>query len=162
MADKHIATYLNDHLAGSAAALELLENLEAAHAGTDIGRSAAALRADVAADRQELEGVLARLDVAQSRTRRASGWLAEKGTELKLHLDDPSGGALRLLETLEALALGLAGKLGLWRALAAAAEDAPSLRVADYDRLAQRAEEQHRRAEAMRLEAAKGALVPGS
>lgn len=161
MADEHLATYLNDHLAGSVAALELLEHLEEAHAGTDVGRFAAELRADVAADRKELEAVMERLHAGKSRTRRASAWLAEKATELKLRLDDPSGGALRLLEALEALALGIEGKHGLWRALAAAAEEAPALQVADYGRLAQRAEEQRRRVEEVRLKAAQGALVPG-
>ena len=48
MADKNIATYLNDHLAGSVAALELLEHLEAAHAGTPLERFVAELRVDVA------------------------------------------------------------------------------------------------------------------
>jgi len=161
MADKHLATYLNDHLAGAVAGLELLEHLETAHAGTDMGRFAAELRADVAADRQELEAVMERLDAGASRTRRASAWLAEKATELKLRLDDPAGGALRLLEALEALSLGIEGKRSLWRALAAAAEDAPSLQVADYQRLAQRAEEQRRRVEEVRLKAARGALTPG-
>jgi|RhiMetdeSRZDD1v2_1073273.scaffolds.fasta_scaffold609614_2 hypothetical protein len=31
MANKYLATYLNDHLAGSVAAIELLEHLEAAY-----------------------------------------------------------------------------------------------------------------------------------
>ena len=31
MANEHLATYLNDHLAGSAVALELLDQLEVTH-----------------------------------------------------------------------------------------------------------------------------------
>src|SRR5215212_3329376 len=110
MAEKHIATYLNDHLAGSTAALELLEHLESAHAGTEVVRFAAELRADVAADRQELEALMDRLQVAQSRTRRATAWLAEKASELKLRWEDRSGGPLHLLEALDALSLGIEGK----------------------------------------------------
>ena len=34
MSDKPIVTYLNDHLAGATAAIQLLEYLEAAHSGT--------------------------------------------------------------------------------------------------------------------------------
>ncbi len=160
MAGKHIATYLNDHLAGSVVALELLEHLEAAHSGTEIGRFAAELRADVAADRQELEALMERLGVSQSRTRRATAWLAEKATELKLRLDDPADGAFRLFESLEALSLGIEGKRALWQALAAAADTAPALQVADYAGLTWRAEEQRRRVEAARLEAARKALIP--
>lgn len=162
MADEHIATYLNDHLAGSVVALELLESLEAAHAGTDVERVASELRIDVAADRGELEALMGRLQVGESRTRKASAWLGEKMTELKLRLDDPAGGALRLLEALEAVSLGIEGKLGLWRALAAAAGGAPSLQGFDYERLAQRAMEQRSRVEAARLDAAKRALIPGA
>jgi len=36
MGNEHIATYLNDHLAGSVVALELLEHLEAAHDNTPL------------------------------------------------------------------------------------------------------------------------------
>ena len=162
MADKNMATYLNDHLAGSVAALELLEHLEAAHAGTPLERFVAELRADVAADRQELEALMGGLQIAESRTRKATAWLTEKVTELKLRLDDPAGEALRLLEALEAVAIGIEGKRALWRALAAAAEAAPLLRVLDYERLEQRADEQRRRVEVMRLEAAKAALGAAS
>src|SRR5262245_26657022 len=103
MATKHLATYLNDHLAGSEAALELLEHLEQAHAGTPTAGFAARLRADIVADRGELEALMGRAQAAPSRPRKAAAWLAEKVTELKLRLDDPAGGALRLLEVLEAV-----------------------------------------------------------
>lgn len=162
MADDYIATYLNDHLAGSGAALELLEHLEAEHSGATLGRFLAELRADIAADRQELKSLMGRLGVAESRTRKVSAWLAEKVAELKLRLDDSAGGDLRLFESLEALSLGIEGKRALWLALAAAAEDAPTLQVLDYNRLARRAEEQRGRVEAMRLEAARRTIIPGS
>jgi hypothetical protein len=160
MDDKHLATYLNDHLAGSSVALELLEHLESTHAGSDVGRSAATLRADIAADRMELKELMRRLHVDESRTRKASAWLTEKLTEIKLRLDDPQGGSLRLLEAFEALSLGIEGKRLLWRALANAAKDASALGSVDYERLIRRAEEQRSRVETMRLDAAKEALTP--
>lgn len=159
MAREHIATYLNDHLAGATGALELLEHLEKEHADTEVGRLASGLRADVEADRQALESLMERLEVARSRTRKAAAWLGEKAAELKLRLDDPAGGSLRLFESLEALSLGIEGKRSLWRALATAAEEAPHLRVANYEDLIRRAEEQRSRVEGARLEAAKRALA---
>ncbi|HEX6862545.1 MAG TPA: hypothetical protein VF414_07015 [Thermoanaerobaculia bacterium] len=159
MAREHIATYLNDHLAGATGAVELLEHLEKEHAGTEVGRLAAGLRADVEADRQTLESLMERLEVGRSRTRKAAAWLGEKAAELKLRLDDPAGGSLRLFESLEVLSLGIEGKRSLWRALAAAAEEAPHLRVADYEGLIRRAEEQRSRVETARLEAARRALA---
>ncbi|MDX6696439.1 MAG: hypothetical protein QOF02_4042 [Blastocatellia bacterium] len=163
MADEHIATYLNDHLAGSVVALELLEHLEAAHKGSPLESFVAELRADIEADRKELESLMSALNISESRTRKASAWLTEKVTELKLRLDDPAAdGDLRLLESIEAVALGIDGKRALWRALATAAEDEPKLRALDYERLERRAEEQRSRVETARLDAAKKALVPVS
>jgi len=161
MADEHIATYLNDHLAGSEAALELLEFIKAEQSGTPMEQVVAELRADITADRQELEVLMVRLNVSQSRTRKATAWIGEKVTELKLHLDDPTGGPLRLLEALEALALGIHGKRALWQALAVASEETPALQLADFEGLAKRAEAQRDRVEAARLEVAKKALTPG-
>ena len=161
MADEHLATYLNDHLAGAVAALELLEQLEAAQEGTPLEGFLIALQADIAADLEELAALMKRLGVAESRTRKASAWFAGKMTELKLRLDDRSGGDLHLFESLEALSLGIEGKHSLWRALISAAEAAPALRVADFERLAERAIEQRSRVETARLEAAKKALTPG-
>ena len=161
MADEHIATYLNDHLAGSTAALELLEHLQESHRGTPLETSLAQLRADITADREELKTLMARLSIDESSVRKASAWLAGQVTELKLRLDDSAGGPLRLLEALEALSLGIEGKRGLWLALSSAAESAPALRLVDYGVLISRAEDQRSRAEAMRLEAARAALTPG-
>jgi hypothetical protein len=158
MADKHVATYLNDHLAGSVVAVELLEHLEKAHAGTETGRFAAGLRADIEEDRRELVALMERLQVTVSSPRKAAAWLAEKVTELKLKMDDPAGGALRLLETIEAVAIGIEGKRALWLALAAASEGNPRLKGPDYGRLEARAVEQRQRAEKVRLAAAREAL----
>ena len=163
MGNEYLATYLNDHLAGSVAAIELLEHLEAAYADTTIARFFTELREEIAADRRELEGLMGRLHVAESRPRKVSAWLTEKFTELKLRLDDSARGPLRLLESLEVVGLGIHGKLALWRALGAtAAEVSPGLQgLIDYEPLAQRAEEQRRRVEVVRLEAAKAAFAQG-
>ena len=159
MSHEHIATYLNDHLAGSVVALELLENLEEMHDGTPAGQVLAEVRADVTADQQELKALMVRLDVSESRIRKSTAWLAGRAAELKLRVDDPADGALRRLEALEILELGIGGKRALWRALAVAAEAEPALRLADYDHMARRAEDQRARVEQLRLEAARAALA---
>jgi hypothetical protein len=160
MSEQHLATYLNDHLAGSVVALELLEHLEKAHAGTATARFAAQLRADIEADRDELADLMAELQVAVSHSRKAAAWVGEKASELKLRLDDRAGGQFHLFEALEALSLGIEGKRLLWRSLATVSEARPELREMDWARLEQRAEAQRRRVEAVRLEAVKWALGP--
>jgi hypothetical protein len=154
----HLAIYLNDHLAGSVVAVELLMALERAHA--EIEPALAALRAEIEQDQAELKALMDRLNIAESSVRKIGGWLTEKATRLKMRIDDRPGGALRLFEGLEALSLGIEGKLALWRALKAAADRFSALQCADYERLIKRAFEQRGRAEALRLDAAIAALRP--
>ena len=97
--------------------------------------------------------------MVRSRTRKVGGWLAEKVTQLKLRIDDRSAGSLRLLESLETVALGVDGKLALWMVLEAVAPSIPPLQELDFKRLISRADDQRKRLEALRLEAGKAALV---
>jgi hypothetical protein len=159
MAHDHLATYLNDHLAGAVAALELLEHLEKAHAGAPVGRALIELRADIDADRETLASLMKRLQVTESRPRKATAWLAERLAWLKLRLDDSGHGAFRLFESLEGVSLGIEGKLGLWRTLAVIAPAVPDVNGPDYETLMRRATDQRGRAEALRLEAALAALA---
>ena len=95
-------------MAGSVVAIELLERLEAAR--TDMTTTLAQVRADIEADRAELPEIMRRLQIAESRPRKVTGWIAEKFSQIKLRLDDPAGGPLRLFESLELVALGIQGK----------------------------------------------------
>ena len=92
MANDSIATYLNDHLAGSVVALELLDQLEEERAGTSEASILADVHSDIVADRQELEALMAQLEITASQPRQATAWLTEKLSELKLRLDDPGHG----------------------------------------------------------------------
>ena len=154
----HIETYLNDHLAGSTVAVELLEDLESSHDG-EWRTFFRVLRADIESDRGKLETLMKEMDIDQSKLRKGMGWLGEKFTELKMRVDDLTDGDLRLFESLEALSLGIEGKRSLWLALAEAATDNPDLRHLDYQHLISRADEQRARVEKRRLEIAARALA---
>jgi cell division FtsZ-interacting protein ZapD len=154
----HLSVYLNDHLAGSAAALELLAGLRKV-AGLE--EWATRLESEIDADRQELQQLMRRAGIATSRIRQTTAWLTEQLAELKTRLDDRTGGALQQLELIEALALGIDGKAALWASLQAAAADVPALQSVDYSRLIQRAADQRRNVEGRRLLAAAAALGSG-
>jgi hypothetical protein len=158
MSEANLATYLNDHLAGSAGAIDLIEHLLATQEATSIGRFLEELRSDVLADRQQLEALMDRLQIDKSRPRQLAAWITEKVARLKLRIDDPSDGALRLLESLEAIAIGIEGKQALWHSLKAAAESTPELQGVDFEQLVRRAEEQRHRVEEERLQAARAAF----
>jgi hypothetical protein len=158
MAQNYLGAYLNDHLAGSVVAIDLLTQLENTHTGTEVAHLLADLRRDIEEDRRVLRDLMKTLEIAESGPRKALAWSTAKLTEVKLRLEDKACGALRMLESVEAVALGIDGKLALWRSLRAAADIAPKLNRLDYERLAERAEGQRMRAEEIRLRA-RAALV---
>jgi hypothetical protein len=157
MANDALNTYLNDHLAGSAAAIDLLDHLiEMADppAGTEFLKW---LRGEFAEDRAVLEDVIRRVGGDASTLRQMGGWIAEKAGRLKLTLDNPA--RLKPLESLELLVIGIHGKRSLWRALGAVAPAFSALTGVDFARMELRAEDQQARVEAHRLDSARVALV---
>ncbi len=159
MGKKYLQIYLTDHLAGSVMAIDILTQLENSWTGTHLSGDLIELRADIETDRGELQMLMEKLQFNETVLRKAMGWVAGKLAEMKLRMKDKSDGPLRLLESIEAVALGIDGKMALWRALDVAAEGRPELQGLDYEHLAQRAEDQRQRAEIIRLSAAKAALV---
>ena len=158
MTNAHLAVYLTDHRAGSVAAVELLEHLEASHAGTPIAPFAAALRSEIEADIRDLEGLMSRVGTSSSLIKNAGAWITAKVAELKLQIDDPSGGPLRLLESLESVAIGIEGKRALWIGLSTAVDLLPALAGMDYGDLIRRAEAQRSAVEEQRLAAVKAVV----
>jgi len=82
MSEDNLKIYLNDHLAGSVSALELLEELikSTGDASTSF---LSQLKSDIEADQQELKALIQRLDMAESGPRKAAAWLAGKLVDLK-------------------------------------------------------------------------------
>jgi hypothetical protein len=156
LSKEHLAIYLNDHLAGSNFVLEILDHLAAE--APDLAPSLATLKTDIHDDCQQLKTLMTSLNIPESRARKAGSWIAERVAELKLEVDDDENGPLRRLERLEALGVGIDGKIALWRALnVVPANDA--LRDINYERLIRRGEEQRARLEVFRLQAAGDALA---
>lgn len=160
MANTHLGIYLNDHLAASTGALDLMKHLAEAHDGTPVAKLALQLHAEISAERQELEQLIKRLGLGESIPRQVGAWLGTKISQLKLQIDDKATGALRLFEGLEALTLGIHGKRALWIVLGELAENDAALRGPDYERLVQASEDQRQRVEIMRLAAAPAAFAP--
>jgi hypothetical protein len=152
---KHLGTYINDHLAGSVAALELLGHLVSANAGTPRGQFFIELRQEIEHDQAVLRDLLEQLRFKESPMRKVVAWFSEKFARAKLSVEDPIGDELARFEKLEALSLGIDGKRMLWLALNVVAEGAPALQAMDLTRLEQRATEQRQRVEALRLDAAR-------
>lgn len=150
-----LSDYLNDHLAGSVAALELLDRLVETYEGKPLERFFRDLRDDIRSDQEELEKLIAKLGIKESTVRKASAWIAEKFSRPKIDLEADSKFDSGLFLALEALVLGITGKRSLWRALDAASRAMPELARLDYSGLEKRAIDQCERVEARRLEVAR-------
>jgi hypothetical protein len=158
MSQTPLHTYLNDHLAGSVMALDLLDHLAGAATTPDARQFFTELRSEIAADQQSLQELLRRLGGKEGVVRQAGAWLAEKFGRVKLRVDDAVEGRLRALEGLETLALGIQGKLALWIALESVRDHIAELREVDLARLQRRARDQHTKVETLRLAAARECL----
>ena len=150
-----LSSYLNDHLAGSVGALELLDRLIETYAGKPLERFFRDLRGEIEADQETLKELIAALGEKESAVRKAGAWIVEKLSRAKIQLSETQEGEMGLFLALEGLALGIQGKRALWRALATAAEKAPRLGGQDYTTLESRAVEQYDRVEAKRLDVAR-------
>jgi hypothetical protein len=160
MALKALETYLEDHLAGAASAVDLLKRMQSEHDGDPLGRFAGELLEDVVADRRTLEDFSRRVGSGPHPFKEAATKVAEKAARFKL--SRRMAGPLGLLESLEFLALGIWGKRALWLALSTAAPYDMRIRALGLPALIERAESQHARVEQRRLEAARATLAPAS
>lgn len=151
---EHLSDYLNDHLAGSVAALELLERLIKNYEEQPLGQFFQNLHNEIEADQEILKGLIQKLGEHESKVRKAGGWLIEKLSRPKIPLDESAEGEMGLFMALEALVLGITGKQILWNGLAGASASTPGLEGLDYASLARCATEQRERVEAKRLELA--------
>jgi hypothetical protein len=153
-----LGTYLHDHLAGAAYAIDLVKFMRDQHRDDDLGRSADEILAAIEQDRDTLRHIAERVGGSGGTLKEAAAWMAEKVSRFKLGHDAGSG--LATFEGLEFLAIGILGKRSLWRALAAVAPSDPRLVGIDFDVLAMSAQKQHDRIELLRLRAARAALGP--
>jgi hypothetical protein len=149
-----LGVYLNDHLGGSAAGVELAEKLASTNEGTPFGTAVAALAREIKEDRETLQALIERLGIGKSPVKQAAGWVFEKVTRLRFNQQlTGSDDLTRLLET-ETLSLGIEGKLAMWQALKEIDGLDVELSRADFDRLIFRARRQRETLEPHRLEAA--------
>ncbi len=139
--DRYLSIYLNDHLAGAAAGVELARRMVAGNRDNpELREPLERVCAEIEADRETLERAMESLDVRRSTVKPAAGWLLEKLGRLKLNGRLRGHSPLSRVVELEGLCLGISGKIELWRAL----EQALGAEWGGFDfrRLAERAERQ--------------------
>ncbi|MBL9166014.1 MAG: hypothetical protein JNL18_25055 [Planctomycetaceae bacterium] len=151
----NLQTYLSDHLAGAQFATSLLADLGAQTLDTDLAAFARTLLAEIEADKQVVEQILTRLDSQPSMIKEASAWFAQKLGRAKLQVGSDR---FSIFEGLELLAIGILGKLSLWKALQAIPAHDNAFAILDLAQLAKRASDQHAAVEQWRITYAVSAL----
>ena len=154
---KELESYLNDHLAGSVGAVELVEHWAHLHDGKPLGAFFSDIGTDIRADQGTLRDLMHRLAIDESNLRKAGAWAAEKAGRVRLTIAGYEPGSLGLVLILEGLIMGVTGKKLLWRALAT--RNLPQLSGYDFKKLERRAEQQIERIEVERIRAAQQAFA---
>jgi hypothetical protein len=154
--DRLVEIYLQDHLAGSVAALELVARAARSNDSNELGAFLKELHAEIDEDRATLLDVMRALGAAPSRVKNGLAWTAEKAGRLKLNGRLLRYSPLSRLLELELLEAGIVAKRSLWTNLEALGDS----RLADVDlaRLVARADAQRADVERWRRRAAR-ALV---
>ncbi len=159
LAAKNLGTYFHDHLAGAMGALELLDHLIQHSKAANRRAKLATLKNEISKDHDVLVKIAQELGLEDSPMKKALGWLGEKAARLKFALSKDQPGSIGLVQALEVLSLGIAGKRGLWDALIATKPMGLSKMKINLSKLVSRADTQRALVERWRIEAAREAFL---
>src|SRR5215831_8593041 len=154
---KEVDSYLNDHLAGSISALELIDHWVNAHKGEALGSFFAKIEKEIREDQDTLRDVMRTLGVEESKVRKAGAWAAEKIGRARMIFGGDQPDSLGLVLTLEGLIMGVTGKKLLWASLDAA--KLARLDTYNFEQLQRRAEQQVAQIEAEHITAIRRAFA---
>jgi hypothetical protein len=153
-------TYLNDHLGGVQIAVQVLDAMRDQHDDPKFREFANTLLSEIEADDRILRSIAEKIGSGPSVAKQAGGGLLEKFARLKLGHTGSTN--FEMFESLELFALGIQGKLCLWKALQVAARLDSRLREFDYEEPVNRAQQQHDTVESQRLNLAQTVFSPAS
>jgi hypothetical protein len=156
---RFIAIYLNDHLAGATVGVELARRAAGSNRGSAYGQFLDELATEIRSDRESLLAIMRSLQVRVDRVKVSAAWTAEKLGRLKLNGQLRGYSPLSRLVELEALTLGVSGKLALWRALDQVEPAHPELSKATLQDLIARAQYQLESLETQRRNAVTDSLA---
>ncbi|MFZ0387538.1 MAG: hypothetical protein WAL22_17885 [Solirubrobacteraceae bacterium] len=160
MADKAMDVYLNDHLAGATLGSDLARQIRDQHENSPLGDRMRAIAPQIEEDRQTLIALMQRMGTSRNPVKQATAWATEKASHAKFRDMTSGEPGLGTFMAVESLALGVLGKLSLWRALARVADQYSAIASVDLDELIDRARAQYDLLEHERLTASSQALRP--
>lgn len=143
--------YLNDHLSGATLGADHARQLEKLSEGTPFAAEMSRIAQEIEEDRDSLLELMERLEVSRNPVKQAGAWVSEKAGRLKFGGATSDDESLGRYLALEAMSLGVAGKLSLWEALRELERSHAELSGFDFERLIGRARDQRAALERERL-----------
>jgi hypothetical protein len=156
---KLLRIYVQDHIAGSTAGLNLARRSAGSNRGTTYGDALARIADEIEQDRRTLEAITDELDIPRDQVKNALAWGAERAGRFKLNGQLTGYSPLSRVVELEGLITGISGKISLWRALLELVPQEPRLDAERLQELIERGEEQRRTVEELRTRAVRDAFV---
>ncbi len=141
--DARLSAYLNDHLAGSAAAIQLANRCRDQYRDSVLGLHLRNLVSEIEEDRNVLAQVMTAVGARANPVKQGGALGVELLTRLKNQVPVlGSGSTVARLEEIELLSLGIEGKQLLWRLLGERSGSDERLRSFDFTALEKRAQVQ--------------------
>ena len=156
--ERLLEIYLADHAAAATAGLELARRVARSNASSSFAEALQRLAGEIQEDRQTLKRVIAELGFRESRAKAALAWAGERAARLKLNGQVTGYSPLSRVLELEALSVGIAGKLALWQSLQSLTQVRRRLPDLDLEELAARAQRQRDEVEKLRRQAVSNAF----
>lgn len=153
-----LTVYLNDHLAGATAGVELFRRVCESDTATDFEKALRRITDEIVEDREALLGIMKSLDVPVRHPLMWVAWAVEKVGRLKPNGRIVRPSAITPLIEMEGLALAPIGKRAGWVMLRKLAEDDMRLSREQLDELIARANRQADELEMIRREVGVRAL----
>ena len=154
-----LGIYLNDHLAGATAGMQLARRVAGTRQAPAGQPELRQFASDVAEDRAALLDMMGTLGVPVRSYKVWAAWAGEKAGRLKPNGHLTTRSPLSNLEELEILRLGVEGKAAGWRTLRALADTDGRLDAGRLDELISRARRQSEFLEDSRVRAARQVIT---
>jgi hypothetical protein len=147
-----LSIYLNEHLAGSVAGVEMAERIRENNEGTPFGGVLNQMVLEIKEDRATLENLMDRLGIERSAGKQSGGLGLDRISKLRTSRALSRNAELSRMLDIEALQLGIEGKFAMWRALQEIADLDKRLGDTDFASLEERAHQQRDTLESYRLQ----------
>lgn len=155
---ENLGFYLNNHLAGAVAGIELVRKIVEETRDSESGAWFGRFLAELEEDRETVRRLLREIGRSEDTVKKLGGWVMEKVAAGRLSSMAGDSTHLRRVVEIEGILLGTQGRITMWRLLERLHDDR-RLAVADFTFLRQRGERQAEELERFRQEQAAAAFL---